>query len=165
MDTKEFLRVFRISLNAIKESRLFQTERGYQGQLVAELSKHLDRAAIWPDNPLIEPEYQKRARDHGTTIRPDLIVHVPLERGLYDSRQDGNYVVIQLKRKASLNAALKDFADLDFMFRELRYKLGIFVNIDSDETFFDDYAGDFAERLHCFAVRLIHSLPTIAERP
>jgi hypothetical protein len=165
MDAKEFLRVFRPSIRAIKESRLFQTERGYQGQLVAELSKRLDRDAIWPDNPIVETEYQKRAKDHGTTIRPDLIVHVPFDRGVYDHRQDGNYVVVQLKRKATLNAALKDFTDLDYMFRELRYELGIFVNIDSDETFFDDYAGDFGGRLHCFAVRLIKNLPTIVERP
>jgi hypothetical protein len=165
MDANEFLEVFRLSLNAINEGRLFRTERGYQTQLVVELSKRLNRDAIWPDNPIIEAEYQKRARDHGITIRPDLIIHVPFDREVYGRRQQGNYVVIQLKRKASLNAALKDFTDLDWMFRELRYELGVFVNVDSDETFFEDYAGNFGERLHCFAVKLVQNLPTIVEHP
>lgn len=165
MDANEFLRIFRLSLNAITEGRLFQTERGFQGQLVAELAKNLNRDAIWPDNPIVEEEYQKRAKDHGTTIRPDLIIHVPFDRGLHDSRRDGNYVVIQLKRNASADAASKDFADLDFMFRELRYELGIFVNVDSGVTFFDRYEGDFSERLHCFAVRLNQNVLAVAESP
>lgn len=63
MDAPEFLRIFRLSLKAIRESRLFQTERGYQGQLVAELAKNLNRDAIWPDNPIVEEEYQKRAKE------------------------------------------------------------------------------------------------------
>jgi hypothetical protein len=51
------------------------------------------------------------------------------------------------------------------MFRELRYELGIFVNIDSGDTFFDRYAGDFSDRLHCFAVRLNQNVPTVVESP
>lgn len=57
----------------------------------------------------------------------------------------------------------QDFDKLDLMFRELDYPLGIFLNINSANTFIDHYTGDYPERLHCFAVRLVNHKAVIME--
>ena len=65
----------------ITEPRFFATERGFQGELLAELRARLHEA-YFPGDPVVEQEYQKRMREHDIRIRPDLIVHIPFERGL-----------------------------------------------------------------------------------
>jgi len=149
----QFINIFKKSLESILEPRFFNSERGYQGALIAELERYFP-FPLFKGNPIIEQEYQKTLPEHGITIRPDIIVHIPFERGLVESRDQGNFVVIQLKLKAKESDALDDFRKIDLMFDKLEYPMGTFLNIDSSNTFFDCYKGDFPDRLHCFSVRL-----------
>lgn len=86
---EHFLTLFQEALAAIRESRPYATERGYQGALIGDLQKRLDGAAL-PGDPIIEQEYQKTLPHHGITVRPDLIIHIPFERGATRRRNEGN---------------------------------------------------------------------------
>ena len=154
MNRRLFLSFLRETLHSISEPRLFRSERGYQGALLAGLQARLAKHSIWPGDPIVEQEYQKRARDHNLTIRPDLIIHIPYERGSLSSRMHGNYAVIELKRRATREEALEDFKKLGQMCTFLDYPVGVFINIDSDKTYFAEYEGEARERLHALAVEL-----------
>jgi hypothetical protein len=164
MDKEVFLDTLRDSMRAITNGRYFSTERGYQGQLIAELNSRLNISQNFQDNAVWEQEYQKQADKHGITIRPDIILHVPFETGIYNNRRTGNFIVIQLKRRASVRKAKEDFKKLNLMFEKLDYPLGIFINIDSARTFHDCYAGDYSERLYYFAVKLANDEVIIYEQ-
>ena len=165
MDKEAFLVNLRDSIRAITNRRLFSTERGYQGQLITELKNRVNIKQIFSKHAILEQEYQKTLEAHGINIRPDLIIHIPYETGIHNDRRSGNYVVIQLKLNASEEMAQEDFNKLDLMFgEELDYPLGIFLNINSGKTFFDCYTGDYRERLHCFAVRLVDDEVIIYEQ-
>ena len=56
-------------MSQIREPRLYKTERGYQGELYAELRARPAQAGFAGD-PIIEQEYQKRIDAHGIKIRP-----------------------------------------------------------------------------------------------
>ncbi len=165
MYQEQFLSIFRDSIRAITDERYFSTERGYQGHLIAELKGRLNIKLIFIGNPIVEQEYQKTLKNHKITKRPDIIIHIPHERKIYKSRREGNFIAIQIKRKASKKKAKEDFDKIDLMFRELDYPLGIFLNMNSDITFFDSYFGDYKDRLHCFAVRLVDNKVIIHESP
>lgn len=167
MEKNLFLIAFRDSLKAINEERLFSTERGYQGQLLSELDRRLKTKIILITGIIIEQEYQKKLEEHGIKIRPDIIIHIPFKDKIHPSRNYGNYVVIQLKLNATKDTAIEDFEKLDLMFdkNNLDYPLGIFININSDLTFFDSYSGDYKNRLHCFAVKLSDNKVLIYESP
>lgn len=165
MNKEEFLHMFKNSVKAITERHYFSTERGYQGRLLAELTNNSNIKRIFPDDPTVEQEYQKTLENHGIRIRPDIIVHIPYERGMSEDRRRGNFVVIQIKLKASESKAKEDFCKIDLMFEKLGYPLGIFLNIDSDTTFFDRYSGRYKDRLHCFAVQLVKNKVTLHESP
>jgi hypothetical protein len=158
-----FLDKFRNSLIAITNLRYFSSERAYQGALIAELQNKVNIKEIFSSNAIVEQEYQKTLEAHGINIRPDLIIHVPFD-GINNNRASDNYVVIQLKLKASEKKAEKDFDDLDSMFEKLNYRMGIFLNINSTKTFFDHYQGKYKEQIHCFAVKLIDSEVKIYEQ-
>ncbi len=162
-----FLSAFRDSLKAINEERLFSTERGYQGQLYSELDRRLKKIIIFPRGSIIEQEYPKTLKKHGIYRRPDIIIHIPYKDRIHPSRRYGNYVVIQLKLNATKEKAKEDFEKLDLMFdkNNLDYPIGIFLNINSDKTFFDSYSGDYKNRLHCFAVKLSDNKVLIYESP
>lgn len=162
MDKEVFLNTLRDSIRAITNQRLFSTERGYQGRLIAELNM-VNIKQIFPSDAIIEQEYQKTLEKHGINIRPDLVIHAPYEPKTHSDRRSGNYIVIQLKLNASEKMAQKDFGKLDLMFGKLDYPLGIFLNINSDETFRSKYIDPYSERLHCFAVRLVNDEVTIYE--
>ncbi len=151
---RKFLVVLRQALSSISEPRLFRSERGYQGALLSELQARLTKRSLWPGNPIVEQEYQKRAREHGITVRPDLIMHIPYERGQVRSRTHGNYAVVELKRRASREEALEDFRKLSQTCIVLDYPIGVFINIDSDKTYFSEYEGAARERLCAIAVEL-----------
>ena len=135
VDKEVFLDIFRNSLRAITDVRYFSSERAYQGELLAQMRSR-DNKKIYPDNAIWEQEYQKKLYVHGINIRPDLILHIPYETGIYDNHDSGSFVVIQLKRKAYKSKAEEDFGKLDLMFEKLKYPLGMFLNIDSNKTFF-----------------------------
>ena len=163
MDKGAFLNVFKDSIGAITNGRYFSSERGYQGALCTELSSRANIEQIFSGYAIVEQEYQKTLIAHGINIRPDIIMHVPYKKGMYSNRRGGNFVVIQLKRKASVHKAKEDFDKIDLMFKELDYPLGIFLNINSANTFFEYYMGNYPERLHCFAVTLVNSEVVIYE--
>ncbi len=164
MDKDVFLDTFRDSIRAITGDRYFSNERAYQAALFAELKSKGNIQQIFSIDAIPETEYQKILIKHGITIRPDLILHVPYKEEMYENRRSGNFVVIQLKRKASVRKAREDFDKLDLMFQKLGYPLGIFLNINSANTFSNHYTGDYPERLYCFAVILINHEVVIHEQ-
>jgi hypothetical protein len=99
-----FLDALAGALGAIDEARLFQDERGYQGKLLQELAIRFAEGGF-PGHPIVQQEYQKTLPMHGIRIRPDMIVHIPFERGGLANRLQGNFVAIELKRDASEKAA------------------------------------------------------------
>ena len=161
----DFLEIFRQSISAITDPAFYSDERAYQGQLISEMTARMRLIQLFPGNPIIQQEYQKIERVHGIRIRPDLVIHIPYERGTVNNRTEGNFVVIQLKRSASLIQATDDFTKIDLTFQHLGYPLGIFLNIDSNNNYFENYTGNYQDRLHCFSVRLENENVTINESP
>jgi hypothetical protein len=148
-----FLALLQQVLESITEERTFQDERSFQGALLQELARRLERGVL-PNDPIIEEEYQKRLPAHGIRIRPDIIVHVPFERGLTERRDQANFIAIELKRRASPKKANKAFQNLTVMKQALRYRLTIFINIDSEATHYELCPKAIADQTACFAVRL-----------
>ncbi len=146
------LQAVRDSLSSVTHPRFYETERGFQGEFGVELRNRLRDMVM--DDHLIEHEYQKTLKDHGITIRPDLVIHIPFDESRFGSRSEGNYAVIELKLRASRAEALEDLTHISTMCQKLDYPLGIFINIDSDETYFDAYEGPYKERMQTFAVQL-----------
>lgn len=148
------------ALAAITAPRLFQTERGYQGALLAQLHVQLRL----PDHTIVEQEYQKQAGQHGLTIRPDIVVHEPFDSERHRARTEGNVAVIELKLRATAAEALADFRSLRSMLDVLHYPLGVFVNIDSAVTHAELVPQDVRGRIACFAVMLADGVPQIVEQ-
>jgi hypothetical protein len=65
-----------------------------------------------PAHAIIDQEYQKRLSLHGLTTRPDIVIHEPYQQNRHVSRTTGNIAVIELKRNASAEQAVADFANL-----------------------------------------------------
>jgi hypothetical protein len=128
------------AIDRVREPRLFHTERGYQGQLKSELDRLLDLNAADLTRPIVEEEYQKQARRHGLRLRPDIIVHVPFDRGLTSTRRHNNYLVVQAKLSAKQAKANEDFMKLETICSTLNYPLGAFVNIASTHLWLPRYA-------------------------
>ena len=155
---EEMLNLVLDSVSSIKEKRFFETERGYQGELLSEIHSRL-KDQEWAGDPILEQECQKRLGLHGLTIRPDIIIHIPFERGNVKERQDGNFCVIELKLRASQRDIQGDLKKLSDMCNLLRYGCGIFVNIDTLKMF---SAADFCDLkgpLYYIATALIEDVP------
>lgn len=152
MDHKKFVEVISKTIGLVGHPRYFETERGFQGALNAQLARTLE--GLIPQDFIIEEEYQKRLKPHGITIRPDIIIHTPFQEQTHKSTAEGNFAVFQIKLKASTKDSMDDFEKLDMMFEKLNYPIGIFINISSRETHYKNYKGKFPDRLHCFAVEL-----------
>ena len=138
----------RESLNAISAPRFFESERGFQGELLVQLSKHVRL----PDNAIIEQEYQKRLMAHGLNIRPDIIIHEPFNPELHTSRTEGNSAAIELKLNASPESAIEDFNSLASMLEILQYPIGFFINIGGNSTYSTLVPQSVRGKLVCFAV-------------
>lgn len=143
--------MLRESLESIHEARFFQDERGFQGALLQELGRRWEPRA---EDPVIDQEYQKRLKLHGIRIRPDVVLHVPFERGLAEARDEGNFAAIELKRRATTAGAKKAFGNLAVMKEKLKYPLTIFINVDSDQPHTGSCPETIMEQTVCFAVRL-----------
>jgi len=139
------------SLLAITRPRFFETELGFQGELLAELRARLANVGL-PGDAVVEQEYQKRLRDHGIDVRPDLIVHIQTPAG--GNRRQGNFAVFELNRSAGPHEASEDFENLDTVLQALDYPIGVFINIASSRTQAASYRGPFKDRIHFLAVRL-----------
>ena len=118
------------SLTAITKPRFFQSERGFQGELLVQLSRRLRLS----DREVVEQEYQKRQRDHGLTVRPDIIIHEPFDSARHGARTAGNRVVVEIKINATEAEAVQDFESLAAMIQVLHYPLGVFINVGSSLT-------------------------------
>lgn len=153
MDLDTLLEIIRESLLAITEPRFYETERGFQGQLLVELSRRIPDY-IPPNHAIIEIEHQKTLGRHGLGIRPDIIIHQPFNSAFHASRRDGNFAVIELKLRAGPKKAAEDFASLISMLDLLDYPIGIFVNIDHSKTHADHVPVNTDARIVAFAVRL-----------
>ncbi len=139
------------ALKSVRNAHFFTTERGYQGEFLAELRRFLPGVGL-PGDAIVEQEYQKRLAAHGINVRPDLIIHIPTPVG-QDRRRD-NFVVFELNLQAGPAESRGDFENLDTVVGALDYPLAVFVNIASDRTQARHYRGPFRGRLHCFAVRI-----------
>ena len=159
MDT--LIQTIRDSLLGIKNPRFYETERGFQGELNAELRSRLPELEL--EGAVVEQEYQKRMKDHGFRIRPDLIIHVPFEGAGFERRSEGNFVVVEIKHRARRSRAKDDYQNLSRMCHELGYRMAIFINIDSDETFIDECLHQAQGVIYAFAVKLVNGEVQIKE--
>lgn len=148
----ELLNIIRDSLAAIIHPRFYETERGFQGEFLTKLNLRLP-SLQWK-GAIVEQEYQKRMKYHGTGIRPDIIIHVPFEVLRHSSRREENFVVFELKLNAGANEALPDYNNLSKMCEVLGYPLGVFINIGASSAHLNEYQGPHRKKLHAFAVRL-----------
>jgi hypothetical protein len=153
MDRELFLKHLATALRAVTTPRFYETERGFQGELLVELRKVIP-AGFLPDQAIIEQEYQKRLRMHGLASRPDIVIHEPFDRNRHCSRRDGNFAVLELKLEATPDKAAADIENLMAMMTVLEYPLGIFLNIASEITHADLLQADWRDRIACFAVSL-----------
>jgi hypothetical protein len=146
------------ALEAVREPRFFQSERGYQGELLAMLRPRLPEGGFDGD-PIIEQEHQKRFSAHKINIRPDLLIHIPFERGTTECRTQGNFVAIEIKRRSA--DVQEAFESLRKISEALDYALTVFVNIDSQQTHADLCPASIAQRTVCFAVLLEDGAPVV----
>jgi len=146
------IEAIRDSICRVTHPRFYETERGFQGEFITQLNQILP--AVQPEGAIVEQEYQKRLPDHGITTRPDVILHIPFDASVNDSRAEGNFVVIELKLAANQPLAVQDFRRLARMCDILDYTFGVFININSTETHLAAYTGPYKKRLSAFAVQL-----------
>ena len=152
-DRKLFLGLLQQALENIREEQLFNDERGFQGALLQELGRRLPES-VRPEDPMLQQEYQKRLLRHGIRIRLDIIIHVPFERSVAENREEGNFVAMELKRRATNKTAKGAFANLVKMKKALKYPVTSFINIDSDETCAALCPKSIAGQTVCFASAL-----------
>jgi len=150
METETLFASFRESLRGITAPRFYETERGFQGELLSQLSKRPQLS----DPEIIEQEHQKRLKEHGLTIRPDIIIHEPFDPERHSARTEGNLAVVELKLNATAKEAAQDFQNLAAMLRVLQYRFGVFVNIGTTETHSELVTSDMKGRVVLFAISL-----------
>jgi hypothetical protein len=125
------------------------TERGYQGEFQRVLANLLIESEIFPNEVLVEEEYQKRLREHGIRFRPDIIIHIPIEVSDTINRRLNNFCVFEFKLNASKEDAFEDFQKLEQMFTNLDYPEGYFINIQGyQNSFLKDFESLNKERIN-----------------
>lgn len=137
IETSLIMAIIVEAIKQIRSPRLFNSERGFRGQLQSNLNRLLREKNLTSNRTLIEEEYQKRIPDHGISYRPDIIIHIPFEEGITKTRREGNFVAFELKLHANENDALGDFCKLNDYITLLKYPLGVFVNIGSEKSFIE----------------------------
>ena len=162
MNIEFLLQVIRKALEAIVDPRYYNTERGFQGRILAEL--HTRIAEVFPEHcVIIEQEHQKTRRRHGITLRPDIIVHQPFDPTIHGSRCDGNFAVIALKLRAGPRKAAQDFENLLVMLDELHYTIGVFINVDHTCPQIEHVPAQAAGRIVAFATKLTQNGVCVVE--
>lgn len=154
MNQSSFLTELHAAVRAIREPRFFDTERGYQGELLVQLSRRLEDRQILPKGFIIEQEHQKTSRKHGFRIRPDIIIHIPLRRGIACAEDVGNFAAIEIKRRADRASAIAAFDSLQLLKSKLNYRLTVFLNVDSDETCAHFCPAAIKAQTFCIATKL-----------
>jgi hypothetical protein len=151
MDNAALLAHLETALRSITHPHFYEDERGFQGELLVALRKSIPEHLL-PEHAVIQQEYQKRLGRHGLNQRPDIVIHEPFEFGEYESRREGNYMVIALKRNATTKRAEADLKGLVAMCDILDYPAAAFINIASSETYADSIPDSAKGRITCFAV-------------
>lgn len=158
MNPEQFAVIVQEILNEITEPRFYETERGYQGELLAGLRARLAEARFAGD-PIIEQEHQKRIKPQGIRIRPDVIIHIPFARGTVQQRREGNFVAIELKLDPDdVTAAFDNLRQLKTY---LDYPVTILVMVGSAETYAHLCPQEIAGQTVCFAARLEEGRPVV----
>lgn len=152
MDSDELLNVIAAALTSVTDPHYYEDERGFQGEFYAQLRLRL-RDMVLPGT-LLREEYQKRLAEHGLRIRPDIILHEPFDPGRHRGRDEGNHVVMELKRRATPGTAADAFTNLVAMIDALNYPLGVFINIDSPKTWAESVLEAHRARIVCLAAHL-----------
>ena len=153
MDIETLIEALSESLYAIEEPRFYETERGFQGQLLVELSKRIPE--YFPDDiAIIEQEHQKTLERHGLKIRPDIVIHQPFDPTIHETRRHGNFAVIELKLRAGPKRAAEDFTNLYSMLTLLDYPVGIFINVSHSRTQAIHAPAEARGRIIAFATKL-----------
>jgi len=160
MDMDALFDQMQAAIERIDHPRFFETERGFQGELRAQLERQAFRA-LMPEGSVIEQEYQKRLQDHGLTIRPDIIIHEPFDPKRHKDRTEGNVAVIELKLNANGGEAVADFVNLIRMMDILHYPVGLFINIASPDTHAALVPSDGRGRIACFSTMLCDGRPRV----
>lgn len=151
--TQALVQATRDALQAIKTPRFFETERGYQGELLAEIRKRLPEIRAVSEDAVVEQEFQKTTGTHGLRLRPDLIIHVPFDNERHSTRREGNYICFELKLRATEAQAIEAYRNLAQLMHALDYPLGIFININSSQTYISSAPRDSGQ-FFAFAVTL-----------
>ena len=151
-----FIEIVITALKEIDTPRFFKTERGFQGRFNIALNKILDEQNIFPEGTIIEEEYQKRLKLHGINQRPDLIIHVPIESSHSSNRKENNYIAFAFKLSGNKIKVMKDFENLNELIEKLNYSIGIFININSINSFLGEYQGPNKDKLHEFCIKQIN---------
>ncbi|HIF9186652.1 TPA: hypothetical protein ACX6PV_003684 [Photobacterium damselae] len=153
-EKQQFINQLESAMSEITHPRYYETERGYQGALIAKLNERLTELH-W-EGAIIEQEYQKRIKEHSIRIRPDLIIHVPFDSNEHNTRCEGNFVVFELKLGSVLteSSALADYHNLANMCEKLSYPYAVFIVIGGETTFFDKYQGPHKNKILVFKVIL-----------
>jgi hypothetical protein len=74
---------------------------------------------------------------------------VPFEAGHAQKRWEDNFVVFAFKKNADKDTAKDDFEKLDIMFKELKYPIGFFININGYPNIsLENYEGNYKNRIH-----------------
>lgn len=152
-----FLEKLITAMSKITHPRYYESERGYQGALHAEL--HTLLTEINFEEAIVEQEYQKRIKEHNINIRPDLIIHIPFDSKRHNSRREGNFVVFELKLGSKLNKtnALADYESLAIMCEMLSYPYAIFIIINGDESYLNYYEGPHKDKILVIKVKLVET--------
>lgn len=151
MDRDRLLVALTQALQSIRNPDYFSDERGFQGELYAELRQRLSDIEV-ARGATLRQEYQKKLEQHGLTIRPDIILHEPFDPNVHRGRNEGNHVVIELKRRASRATAYKAMSSLISMIDVLNYPLGILINVDDNRVWAELVPERYRDRIVCFAV-------------
>ncbi|MDP9876555.1 hypothetical protein J2W25_001583 [Variovorax boronicumulans] len=151
METEKLLGHVEAALAGIKHPAFFEDERSFQGELLVMLRKTIPDHVL-PEGAVIQQEYQKRLATHGLRIRPDIIIHAPYDPSRHGGRDEGNFLVIALKRQASAAKAAEDFTSLGRMMDVLNYPAGVFINIASLKTHAEVLPPELKDRITCFAI-------------
>jgi hypothetical protein len=161
----DLMRILLEAIGLVREPSLFRDERGYQGELKSKIDRLIDTKVPLADfsTPLVQEEYQKRAERHGITLRPDLIIHVPFERGVSPTRKNDNYMVILLKRSAGWAKAKENFSNLEIICSGLNYPVGISINVASSKLWLPKLTPKIPScfTLHEIAVKLVNGTPSL----
>lgn len=153
MDRDRLLNAIAAALTSVTDPHYFEDERGFQGEFYAQLRLQLLDMTL-SDGALLREEYQKRLVDHGLRIRPDIVLHEPFDPGRHRGRDDGNHLVMELKRRATPATAGAAVTNLVAMIDVLNYRLGVFINIDSPKTWAESVPEVHRTRIVCVAVHL-----------